>query len=90
MVRPRSISFVLQQTTAVLAMLLYFHTAAWTQSSSLPHWSGAWEAKYRANLELAAQDRLPDPISRCGTPAGFPRLLALPNGYDFIVRPEQT
>jgi hypothetical protein len=49
-----------------------------------------WEAKYQANLELAARDRLPDPISRCGTPAGYPRLLALPDVYEFIVRPEQT
>ena len=49
-----------------------------------------WEAKYRANLALVAADRLPDPISRCGTPAGFPRLLALPDVYEFIVRPEQT
>jgi hypothetical protein len=55
-----------------------------------PPLTGAWEAKYRANLELVARDRLPDPISRCGTPAGFPRLLALPDVYEFIVRPEQT
>ena len=55
-----------------------------------PPLTEAWEAKYRANLALAARDRLPDPISRCGTPAGFPRLLALPDVYEFIVRPEQT
>ena len=55
-----------------------------------PPLTKAWEAKYRENLELAARDRLPDPISRCGTPAGFPRLLALPDVYEFIVRPEQT
>jgi len=55
-----------------------------------PPLTEAWEAKYRASLELAAKDRLPDPISRCGTPAGFPRLLALPDVYEFIVRPEQT
>jgi len=55
-----------------------------------PPLTDAWEAKYQANLALAAKDRLPDPISRCGTPAGFPRLLALPDVYEFIVRPEQT
>ncbi len=55
-----------------------------------PPLTPAWEARYQANLELAARDRLPDPISRCGTPAGFPRLLALPDVYEFIVRPEQT
>ena len=55
-----------------------------------PPLTDAWEAKYKANLALVARDRLPDPISRCGTPAGFPRLLALPDVYEFIVRPEQT
>lgn len=55
-----------------------------------PPLTETWERKYRANLALAAKDRLPDPISRCGTPAGFPRLLALPDVYEFIVRPEQT
>lgn len=55
-----------------------------------PPLTEAWEAKYRANLALAAKDRLPDPISFCGTPAGFPRLLALPDVYEFIVRPEAT
>ena len=55
-----------------------------------PPLTEAWEAKYRAQLELVEQDLLPDPISRCGTPAGFPRMFALPDVYEFIVRPEQT
>lgn len=55
-----------------------------------PPLTDAWEVRYRANLALVARDRLPDPISRCGTPAGYPRLLALPDVYEFIVRPEQT
>jgi len=55
-----------------------------------PPLTEAWEAKYQANLALVAAGRLADPISRCGTPAGFPRLLALPDVYEFIVRPEQT
>lgn len=55
-----------------------------------PPLTDAWEARYRANLELVGKGLLPDPISRCGTPAGFPRLLALPDVYEFIVRPEQT
>lgn len=49
-----------------------------------------WEEKYKYNLELVALDRLPDPISVCGTPAGYPRLLALPDVYEFIVQPEKT
>jgi hypothetical protein len=55
-----------------------------------PPLTDAWERKYEANLALVAAGRLPDPISRCGTPAGYPRLLALPDVYEFIVRPEQT
>jgi len=49
-----------------------------------------WEKKYKQNLELVARDRLPDPISICGTPAGYPRLLALPDVYEFIIREEKT
>jgi len=55
-----------------------------------PPLTEAWEARYRATLERVAEGRLPDPISECGTPAGYPRLLALPDVYEFIVRPEQT
>lgn len=55
-----------------------------------PPLTDAWEKKYRKTLEVVAEGRLPDPISVCGTPAGYPRLLALPDVYEFIVRPEQT
>lgn len=55
-----------------------------------PPLTDAWEKKYRSTLAVVADGRLPDPISRCGTPAGYPRLLALPDVYEFIVRPEQT
>jgi hypothetical protein len=55
-----------------------------------PPLTEAWERKYRQTLELVAEGRLPDPISICGTPAGYPRLLALPDVYEFVVRPEQT
>lgn len=55
-----------------------------------PPLTDAWEKKYRETLAVVAEGRLPDPISVCGTPAGYPRLLALPDVYEFIVRPEQT
>ena len=55
-----------------------------------PPLTDLWERKYRETLEVVAEGRLPDPISVCGTPAGYPRLLALPDVYEFIVRPEQT
>ncbi len=49
-----------------------------------------WEKKYQANIARVAQDRYPDPVSFCGTPSGFPRLMSIPDGYEFVVRPEQT
>ena len=55
-----------------------------------PPLTEAWENKYSATLKVVADGRMPDPISVCGTPAGYPRLLALPDVYEFIVRPEQT
>ncbi len=55
-----------------------------------PPLTDQWESKYQETLEIVAEGRLPDPISICGTPAGYPRLLALPDVYEFIVRPEQT
>lgn len=55
-----------------------------------PPLTDAWEKKYRETLQVVAEGRLPDPISVCGTPAGYPRLLALPDVYEFVVRPEQT
>lgn len=55
-----------------------------------PPLTPAWEEKYRRNVELVAADRFPDPLTNCGLPAGFPRLLNLPDVYEFVVRPEQT
>ncbi|HEY5412620.1 MAG TPA: hypothetical protein VIJ94_18020 [Caulobacteraceae bacterium] len=49
-----------------------------------------WEKKYQANIARVAQDRYPDPVSFCGTPSGFPRSMSIPDGYEFVVRPEQT
>ena len=49
-----------------------------------------WEKKYAANNARVTQDRYPDPVSFCGTPSGFPRLMSIPDGYEFVVRPEQT
>ncbi len=55
-----------------------------------PPYNAEWEAIYQRNLKLRDQRRFPDPINICGTPAGFPRLMNLPDMYDFVVRPEQT
>ena len=55
-----------------------------------PPLTPAWEKKYAANNAKVDQDRFPDPVSFCGTPSGFPRLMSIPDGYEFVVRPEQT
>jgi hypothetical protein len=56
----------------------------------VPPYTPKFQALYQENLAKIAADRFPDPISTCGTPAGWPRMLALPDAYEFVVRPEQT
>jgi hypothetical protein len=55
-----------------------------------PPYTAEWEARYLANIERVRQDRFPDPVTTCGTPAGFPRLLNIVDGYEFVVTPRQT
>jgi hypothetical protein len=55
-----------------------------------PPYNQEWEAIYQRNLKLRDENRLSDPINHCGTPAGFPRVMNLPDMYEFVVRPEQT
>jgi hypothetical protein len=52
-----------------------------------PPYNEEWEAIYRRNVELVAQGRFPDPVSLCGVPHGFPRMLNLPDVYEFAVTP---
>ena len=35
-------------------------------------------------------DHFPDPITACGIPVGFPRIFNAPDGYEFVVTPQQT
>jgi len=55
-----------------------------------PPYTDEFEAIYRKNIELVKQGRFPDPISTCGTPHGFPRLMNLPDVYEFAVTPTAT
>jgi hypothetical protein len=55
-----------------------------------PPYNAEWEAKYEANRVRVAEDRFPDPVTTCGTPAGYPRLLNIVDGYEFVVTPKQT
>jgi hypothetical protein len=53
-----------------------------------PPYNDEWEAKYRKNIDLIKQGTLPDPITTCGTPHGFPRAMNLPDVYEFAVTRE--
>jgi hypothetical protein len=55
-----------------------------------PPLTPAWEKKYAENIEKVKRNEFPDPLTYCGIPAGFPRLMSLPDVYQFVVRPEQT
>jgi len=55
-----------------------------------PPFTEEYERRYQANLDLKAQGRLPDPITNCGMPVGYPRILNLPDVYEFVVRPEEA
>jgi hypothetical protein len=52
-----------------------------------PPYTAEYEAMYRKNIERVKQGTFADPISTCGTPAGFPRLMNLPDVYEFAVTP---
>ena len=52
-----------------------------------PPYNEQWEAIYRRNVELVKQGRFPDPISVCGVPHGFPRIMNVPDVYEFAVTP---
>lgn len=55
-----------------------------------PPYNEEWEAKYQRNLALRDAGNFPDPNSLCGLPTGFPRIMNLPDVYEFAVTPEQT
>jgi hypothetical protein len=55
-----------------------------------PPYTAEWEAIYRKNLARVDKGLFPDTISTCGTPAGFPRILNLPDTYEFAVTRNAT
>jgi hypothetical protein len=54
-----------------------------------PPFNAQWEAEYQKSLAKRDAARLPDVISNCGVPAGWPRMFNLPDPYEFVIRPEQ-
>ena len=55
-----------------------------------PPYNDEWEALYRKNIEAIRQGMFPDPVNTCGTPHGFPRVLNLPDVYEFVVTLQQV
>jgi hypothetical protein len=53
-----------------------------------PPYNAEWEAKYLKNIEMVKQGRFPDPISVCGVPHGFPRIMNVPDVYEFAITPK--
>ena len=53
-----------------------------------PPYTDEYEALYKKNIEGIKQGTFPDPVSTCGTPHGFPRLMNLPDVYEFAITSE--
>ncbi len=54
-----------------------------------PPYNDVYEKKYQAHLALRDEHRYPDTSSMCGIPTNYPRILNLPDAYEFIVRPDE-
>lgn len=57
---------------------------------SHPPYTPEYEEKYLANLALRDAGVFPDPNSYCGIPTGFPRIMNLPDVYEFAVTDKQV
>jgi hypothetical protein len=55
-----------------------------------PPYNDEWEAIYRKNIERVKTGSFPDPVSTCGTPHGFPRIMNVPDVYEFAVTRDAT
>jgi hypothetical protein len=55
-----------------------------------PPYTEEYEAIYRKNIERIKDGTFPDPISVCGVPHGFPRIMNVPDVYEFAITPAAT
>ena len=55
-----------------------------------PPLTDEYEALYKKNIEKIKAGTFPDPISVCGVPHGFPRIMNVPDVYEFAVTPAAT
>src|SRR5262245_19149465 len=55
-----------------------------------PPYNAEWEALYLKNIEAVRAGLFPDPVTTCGTPHGFPRIMNVPDVYEYAITPIQT
>jgi len=55
-----------------------------------PPYNAEWEALYQKHIDLVKQGLFPDPVTTCGTPHGFPRIMNVPDVYEFALTSQQT
>lgn len=54
-----------------------------------PPYTEEYEKKYEINLALRDKNDLPDSNNFCGIPDNYPRILNVPDAYEFVVRPDE-
>src|SRR5262245_18365296 len=55
-----------------------------------PPYNAEWEAFYQKNIEGVNKGLFPHPITNCGIPLGFPRVMNVPDVYEFAITPQQV
>ncbi len=55
-----------------------------------PPYNAEWEALYLKNIEAVKKGLFPDPVTTCGTPHGFPRIMNVPDVYEFAITAQQV
>lgn len=55
-----------------------------------PPYNDEWEALYQKHIAGVKDGTFADPISTCGTPHGFPRMMNVPDVYEFSITPEKV
>lgn len=63
---------------------------AWTPGvREHPPYNDVYEKKYDDHIALRDAYKFPDTNNFCGIPVNYPRILNLPDAYEFIVRPDE-
>src|SRR5262244_110298 len=53
-----------------------------------PPYNAEYEAIYQKNIDAVKKGLFPDPITNCGIPHGFPRVMNVPDVYEFAITPQ--